>query len=77
MRALHTRADRPALLDDPWGDRLVLEAEREALRTVAGADLDAALRRHPSYGTVILRSRYAEDALRDAVARGRSFHGWE
>src|SRR5262249_38415037 len=31
MRALHTRFDRPALLDDPWGERLVTEAEQEGL----------------------------------------------
>jgi len=31
MRALHTRFDRPALLDDPWGERLVTDAEQETL----------------------------------------------
>jgi methyltransferase (TIGR00027 family) len=71
MRAVHTRLDRPALIDDPWGDRLILTDERDAMVEVVGAsDLDAALRAHPSYGTVILRTRYAEDALGDAVARG-------
>jgi methyltransferase (TIGR00027 family) len=71
MRAIHTRLDRPALIDDPWGDRLILADERDAMLAVAGADdLDAALRAHPSYGTVILRTRYAEDALAEAVARG-------
>jgi len=35
-----------------------------------GADLDSVLRAHPSYGTVILRARYAEEALAEAVARG-------
>jgi len=69
MRAAHTRLDRPALIDDPWGDRLILGDEREAM--LAGAeDLDSVLRAHPSYGTVILRSRYAEDALAQASARG-------
>ena len=88
MRALHTRFDRPQLIDDPWADRLVSDAERAALcrRILADADPDArarlqalasdqallaaALRRHPTYGGVILRSRYAEDALAAAVARG-------
>jgi methyltransferase (TIGR00027 family) len=41
------------------------------LRALSGAeDLDAALRSHPSYGTVILRARYTEGALAEAVARG-------
>ncbi|MCW5892228.1 MAG: class I SAM-dependent methyltransferase [bacterium] len=34
------------------------------------AILDATLPRHPTYGGVVLRSRVAEDALADAVARG-------
>lgn len=71
MRAAHTRHDRPVLLEDPWGDRLVLDAERDALRALSGSDdLDASLRAHPSFATVILRARYAEDALADAVDRG-------
>jgi methyltransferase (TIGR00027 family) len=71
MRAAHTRLDRPPLIDDPWGDRLIHDPERDAMRNLAGAyELDAALRAHPSYGTVILRARYAEDALVEAVARG-------
>ena len=71
MRASHTRLDRPPLIEDPWGDRLILAEEREAMRAAGeGANLDAALRAHPSYGTVILRARYAEDALADAVGRG-------
>ncbi len=71
MRSAHTRLDRPVLIDDPWGDRLVLDEERAAMATRGGvADLDSSLRAHPSYGTVILRARYAEDALAAAVARG-------
>lgn len=34
------------------------------------AILDIALRRHPTYGGVVLRTRYAEDALAAAAARG-------
>lgn len=34
------------------------------------AAIDAVLRRHPTYGGVIVRSRYAEDALEAAVIRG-------
>jgi methyltransferase (TIGR00027 family) len=88
MRAVHTRLDRPRLIDDPWGDRLVSAAEKTALaeRALAGAEadvrtrfarlgsaeavLDVALRTHPTYGGVIIRSRCAEDALAEAVARG-------
>lgn len=83
MRALHSRSDPAPLLDDPWGDRLVPEAVRAAFReralaqhdasdTVATPDqvLDAALHANAAYPDVILRSRYTEDALRDAVARG-------
>jgi methyltransferase (TIGR00027 family) len=71
MRAAHTRLDHPMLIDDPWGDRLVLAEEREAMLARAGAeDLDTVLRTHPSYGTVILRARYAEDVLARAVRRG-------
>ena len=40
------------VIEDPWGDRLILDAEREAMLARAGAqDLDAVLRAHPSYGT--------------------------
>jgi methyltransferase (TIGR00027 family) len=88
MRAVHTRLDSPALIDDPWGDRLLLKEEREALSRAAEAGLapaaaervaalgslsgraDAALRMHPAYPTIILRTRHAEDALAAAVARG-------
>ena len=88
MRALHTRFDRPALLDDPWGERLVSEAEKDALllahlgalpaaerAAVEGlasrdAKLHAVLRVNPFYSGVVLRSRYAEEALAAAVARG-------
>jgi methyltransferase (TIGR00027 family) len=86
MRALHSRSDPAPLLDDPWGDRLVPEAARTALREralerlgpalqdTAGTSpdkvLDAALRASPAYADVILRSRYTEDALKAAVAQG-------
>ncbi len=71
MRAAHTRLDRPMLIDDPWGDRLVLDEEREAmLARAGGGGVDDLLRAHPSYGTVILRTRYAEDVLAEAVRGG-------
>ena len=71
MRAAHTRLDRPVLIDDAWGERLVLAEERDAmLARAGGGDVDTVLRAHPSYGTVILRARYAEDVLAEAVRRG-------
>ena len=71
MRAAHARLDRPVLIEDSWGDRLIPAEVREQMLARAGVeDLDAALRAHPSYGTVILRARYAEDALLASVGRG-------
>ena len=32
MRAAHTRLDRPPLIDDPWGERLVTPSDRATLR---------------------------------------------
>jgi len=88
MRSIHRRRDPAPLVDDPWGDRLVSDAEKAALhdRIMERVDadtrarlaalpsrqhvLDVVLRRHPTYGGVVLRSRWAEDALAAAVARG-------
>lgn len=86
MRALHTRADPNRIINDPWGDRLVPEAARESIRqratsaamtvhgnagdTDADACADAWLRGSAAYASVITRSRYAEDTLHSAVARG-------
>jgi methyltransferase (TIGR00027 family) len=86
MRALHSRRDPSPLLDDPWGDRLVPKSERDrfgerilarmdsearaaALRT-PGAILDDFFLANVAYPGVVIRSRYAEDALREAVKRG-------
>lgn len=86
MRALHSRRDPCPLLDDPWGDRLVPKSERDGFsqRILARMDPDAraAALRAPSsilddfllanvaYPGVVIRSRYTEDALREAVNRG-------
>jgi methyltransferase (TIGR00027 family) len=86
MRAVHSRSDPSPLLDDPWGDRLISESEREGMRErmLARMDPDArerALRSsksfldeylltNSSFPGVVIRSRYAEDALREAAARG-------
>src|ERR1700734_2445640 len=63
MRAAHTRLDPHPLIDDPWGDRLVPESVR-------GVMADAALLQSPAYSNVITRTRYAEDALQNAVEGG-------
>jgi methyltransferase (TIGR00027 family) len=86
MRALHTRADPNRIIDDRWGDQLVPDVARDAIRqramsaattdqvTAANTDTDAFveswLRGSAGYTSVITRSRYAEDALHAAVARG-------
>jgi len=86
MRALHTRADPAPILIDPWGDRLVSDSTRAAIRQralaamtpeaqVVAADsprsiVDDWLRGSAAYATVITRSRYAEDALHAAVSGG-------
>ena len=72
------------MIDDRWGDRLVPDAVRAAYRELALAKLDAGARAmaHPDaaldaylgatrgYANVILRTRYTEDALREAIAHG-------
>lgn len=85
MRAVHSRNDPLPLLSDTWGDRLVPESTQAALlqRAMARIEatkpgltldgvqgLDLALRSNPAYAGVILRSRYTEDALKQAVASG-------
>ncbi len=63
MRAAHTRLDPAPLIEDPWGDRLIPESARESIR-------DESLLRSLAYPNVITRTRYTEDALQAAVARG-------
>ena len=74
MRSLHTRADPLPLIDDPWGERLVPEVAKQAMRDgmppLDGSSLDARLRAYPAYSNVITRSRFSEDALAAAIARG-------
>jgi methyltransferase (TIGR00027 family) len=86
MRAAHTRMDPDPLIEDPWGDRLVPDSARDMFRRAALARMDDAqrkaamaspdtivddsLRRSRAYANVITRTRFAEDALRDAVAKG-------
>jgi methyltransferase (TIGR00027 family) len=63
MRAAHTRLDPRPLIHDPWGDRLVPESVRARMD-------DQALLSSLSYPNVVTRSRYAEDGLRAAAAKG-------
>lgn len=61
MRALHSRTAPRPLIDDTWGDRLVPEVAKQALP-------DAALRANAAFADVVLRNRYAEDALQASSA---------
>jgi len=86
MRALHARRDPSPLLDDRWGDLLVPESYRrgfsERILSRMDADTRAAALRAPgsilddfllaniAYPGVVIRSRYTEDALHEAVSRG-------
>jgi methyltransferase (TIGR00027 family) len=69
MRAAHTRLDPHPLIDDAWGDRLVPESVKRAMAS-SDAILDESLMRSGSYANVIMRTRYAEDALKAAVTNG-------
>ncbi|HEY2586111.1 MAG TPA: class I SAM-dependent methyltransferase [Tepidisphaeraceae bacterium] len=88
MRALHTKYDRPALIEDAWADHLLTPedrnelaaaamgaapaAERERLLAAAAGDfvLHAAWRSTGVYGGVVIRTRYAEEQVEAAAARG-------
>ncbi len=73
MRAIHSRADPLPLIDDPWGDRLLAPVRDiiDARATEAGfADAGAYLRDGAAYANVIIRARFAEDALAAARSRG-------
>ena len=81
MREIHTRFDRPALIDDTWAERFVPDTERAVIlssRDVRVEDFEspnaalaAALRKSPAYPSAILRTRWTEDALQAAVAKVR------
>jgi len=86
MRAAHSRLDPSPLIDDRWGDRLISKAERDRIRERLLGSMDpdarAAALREPaavldsyflantSYPGVVIRSRYAEDALKSAMEQG-------
>jgi methyltransferase (TIGR00027 family) len=68
MRAVHTRLDRPRLIDDPWGDRLVSAADKAALcqRVLDGADPETRQR---------LETLGSAQAVLDAVLRAHRTYG--
>jgi len=68
MRAIHTRVDRPRLIDDPWGDRLVSPVEKTALyqRVLEGADPEARAR---------LEALGSQQAVIDTVLRAHPTYG--
>ena len=76
MRAVHTRLDRPRLIDDPWADRLVSAAEKAALyrRILDGADPETRSRfeRLGSQQAVIDAALRAHDTYGGVVIRSRS-----
>ena len=65
-RAAHQLFDHPLVHDDPLALRMVAEADVAALR----ADPNAAADSRALRAFLAVRSRVAEDALADAVARG-------
>lgn len=68
LRAAHQMLDSPLVLDDPVVLRLLGEARAAALYADPQALDRPGLRELRAF--IALRSRYAEDALRAAVARG-------
>ncbi len=86
MRTVHGRRDEDPLVRDPYGLVLIGREERAQLcRALAArlgmaapslegseeeATLAAVLGAYPGYGNVIIRTRYAEDRLDEALQRG-------
>ena len=86
MRAFHARNDPQPIFIDPWGDKLIPPSVIEHLKQSLllrspdelpsleddGSDsiFESWLRNSSTYSGVITRSRYTEDALHAAIARG-------
>ncbi|MDX2171246.1 MAG: SAM-dependent methyltransferase [Deltaproteobacteria bacterium] len=68
LRAAHRRLDAPPILDDPLAGRLVGAARIAELRAQRRARDPIVLQRLRA--SIAIRSRYAEDCLRDALVRG-------
>jgi methyltransferase (TIGR00027 family) len=69
MRAVHTRLDRPRLIDDPWGDRLVPEHERRAIATIVLSGLDPATRAR-------IEELGSPEVVLDEALRAHPGYGW-
>jgi methyltransferase (TIGR00027 family) len=86
VRAVHTRVDPDPVIADDWGDRLVPDwaldefrqlalarmtpGERERVMAAPTTILETFFIRQDLYGNVVMRARWAEDALAEAVADG-------
>jgi methyltransferase (TIGR00027 family) len=68
MRAVHRLLDRPPILDDPLAALLIGPERKTALQGDPSVLDTPELRRLRA--SIAIRSRYAEDCLADAVARG-------
>jgi methyltransferase (TIGR00027 family) len=69
MRAVHTRLDRPRLIDDPWGDRLVPEHERQAIATIVLSGLDPTTRAR-------IEELDSQEMVLDEALRAHPGYGW-
>src|SRR4030095_3445688 len=69
MRAVLTRVDRPRLIDDSWGDRLVPEHERQAIATIVLSALDPATRAR-------IEALGSQEMVLDEALRAHSGYGW-
>jgi len=84
IRAIHARCDPLPVFNDPWGDKLVPQVVVDAIRQRAllaqGLPPDSSnalpflvedfVRTNAGYAGTVTRSRYTEDALAAALARG-------
>ncbi|HEY0300088.1 MAG TPA: class I SAM-dependent methyltransferase [Rhizomicrobium sp.] len=68
MRAAHRRLDPPPILDDPLAGRLIGAERIAALRAQRTSHDPLVFQRLRA--SIAIRSRYAEDCLREAVGRG-------
>jgi methyltransferase (TIGR00027 family) len=69
MRAVHTRLDRPPLIEDAWGDRLALEAERQAVAELALHGVDPVTRAR-------IETLGSPHAVLDAALHAHPGYGW-
>jgi methyltransferase (TIGR00027 family) len=70
LRADHRLHDADPVLDDPWALRLVAPPLRAAVESGELRRRFEELRLRPTQGHVVLRQRFADDALAAALARG-------